>query len=255
MFTYACGATTDKGDLRAENQDSVLILTGTFEGQDAALLVVADGMGGLSYGAQVSRYITEQFEYWWREDFPSMVKVGMESDEDIRELLEQEIWDINQAIFQFKERLRCRTGSTLSLLLLYGSRYYIENIGDSRVYRLQAGSLQQLTQDQSLIAKMMKEQGISEEEAERSNVKNVLTMCVGMFPVPKSCFRTGKISDGDCFLLCSDGFYHPLSRGQIAEVLGRQDMSPQQKAQHLRQMIGRGKASDNVSAIIAEVQG
>ena len=255
MFSYTSGATTDRGDVRTENQDSILLLSGTIKAQAAALFAVADGMGGLSYGAQVSRYITDQFRRWWNEDFPQLIEAGMEGEDDIRELLEQEIWDINQAVLDFKDRMQCRSGSTLSLLLLYKNRYFIENIGDSRVYLARKGRFLQLTSDQSLAAKMVRDHCMTEEEAYHSRMKNILTMCIGMFPVPQSGYRSGELFQGDCFLLCSDGLYHPLGEAKMESVLMECGRSAQEKADLLRQMVGQGNARDNVSAIVAEIKG
>ena len=80
MFTYTCGSVSDKGDARAENQDSVLALCGQAEGRNSALFVVADGMGGLSHGARISHYITEQFRHWWEEEFPGIIRENMDMD-------------------------------------------------------------------------------------------------------------------------------------------------------------------------------
>lgn len=253
MFHVTIGLLTDKGDIRAENQDSILYLTGKVGGRMAALFAVADGMGGLSYGAQVSQYITGQFERWWHEDFPRMLEAGMDSEEDIRELLEQEIWDINQAVLNFKNRMQCRSGSTLSLLLLYGKHYFIENIGDSRVYRMWGGQLVQLTSDQSLAAQMVRDCRMTKEEAQHSRMQNVLTMCIGMFPVPQSGYVSGDLISGDRFLICSDGLYHPLSGKQIEDVMADPSLNAQERAEKLRGLIGQGNASDNVSIIVAEI--
>lgn len=255
MFPYTSGAITDRGDVRTENQDSILLMEGEVADQPAALYLVADGMGGLSYGAQVSRYITEQFRRWWQEDFPQLIHAGMEGEEEIRELLEQEIWDINQAVLDFKNRMQCRSGSTLSLLLLYKDRYYIENIGDSRVYLARGGKMEQLTSDQSLAARMVRECLMTEEEAQHSRTQHVLTMCIGMFPVPQSGYVSGKLLPGDCFLLCSDGFYHPLELGRLHHVLTDRDLTAGEKVDCLRRRIGPGSAKDNVSAIVVDVAG
>ena len=242
----------DRGDVREENEDSVLALNGALDGQAAALFLVADGMGGLSHGAQVSQYIVTQFERWWKEDLPQMLLEGMNREEDLRELLEQEIWDINQAVLEFKTRLQCRSGSTLSLMLVYGNQYYIENIGDSRIYRLRQGSLKQLTCDQSLAAKLVREHRMTEAEARHSREQNVLTMCIGMFSVPRSDYRTGSVRAGDQFLLCSDGLYHPLEPGQLERVLLEKQLGALEKARRLRELIAPGRATDNVSMILVE---
>lgn len=253
MFCYTSGAVTDRGDFRTENQDSILLRSGDVENRAAALYVVADGMGGLSYGAQISQYITEQFHRWWQEDFPQLLRSGMDKEEEIRELLEQEIWDINQAVLDFKNRMQCRSGSTLSLLLFYQNHYYIENIGDSRVYLAREGRLRQLTSDQSLAARMVRDRIMTEEQARHSRTKNVLTMCVGMFPVPQSGYISGELFSGDCFLICSDGLYQPLDNGQIETVLTDKGYNAQEKVDKLRCMIGQGNAKDNVSAIVIEI--
>lgn len=239
IFPYCYGTITDKGDVRAENQDSLLAEAGSVHGHPAALMVVADGMGGLAYGAQISAYITEQFDWWWREDFPSIVGDGIDRDEDIQELLEQEIWDINRGIFEFRSRMRCRAGSTLSLLLLYNGKYYVENLGDSRIYLYRDGMLFQLTKDQAV----------------ESKGKRMLTMCMGMFEVPESQYLQGNMRPGDGFLLCSDGLYSALDEGRMEEIMGICDITAQEKAEYLRQEIAFGNARDNVSVIVLEIGG
>lgn len=253
MFIYTYGAISDRGDIRKENQDSIFVRLGKVEGQDAALFAVADGMGGLSYGAQTSRYITEQFGQWWEEEFPLILRDKMDREEDIQELLEQEIWEINQVILAFNQRMNCRSGSTLSLLLLYQDQYFIENLGDSRIYLLRDGKLEQITQDQTLVTQMMQKYHISEENVCSLIKKNKLTMCVGMFAVPKSNYYSGELHDGDCFLLCSDGFYQMLKKEQMVKVLGEAAFESEEKAEVLRQLMEVGKASDNVSAIVVDI--
>lgn len=253
MARYNYGAITGRGDWRAENQDSILCRTGKIGKTETGLFLVADGMGGLSWGAQVSSYITERFLSWWQEDFPEMVHAGRISREDIRELLEQEIWDINQEMLRFREKARCRCGSTLSLLLLFNGDYYIENMGDSRVYLLRHGKMKKLTEDQSLAAQMVREGRLTEEQAENYERKNVLTMCIGMFHSPQSYFTTGKLKAGDIFLLCSDGLYNPLKNEQMESILLRREIALSQRAEMLRDAILPGDALDNVSAVLAEI--
>ena len=90
-FTYQYGSLSEAGDVRGENQDAILCCTGEKNTQnqqnDAAFFLVADGMGGLSYGSQISAYCTNQFAAWWHEDFSQMIQAGRDSDTDIKELL------------------------------------------------------------------------------------------------------------------------------------------------------------------------
>lgn len=251
MISY--GAVSDRGDIRKENQDSMLSLTGEVCGEPAALFAVADGMGGLSYGSQVSNYITGQFNRWWEEDFPQMMRAGRKSRDDINELLEQEIWDINRQIFLFNSRSQNRAGSTLSLLLLFAGEFYIKNIGDSRVYLLREGILRRMTEDQSLVAQLVRERRMTPEEARTSGKKNVLTMCVGMFAVPQSYSNGGTANAGDRFLVCSDGLYNQVNEEGISRILGLPGKSAQERAVLLRQAIRPGTAGDNVTAVVAHV--
>lgn len=264
-FTYQYGSLSDAGDVRSENQDAILCCTGEKNTQnqqnDAAFFLVADGMGGLSYGSQVSAYCTDQFTAWWHEDFSQMMQAGRDSDTDIKELLEQEIWDINTRIYQFKEREGCRCGSTLSALLLYNGKYYIENLGDSRIYRFRKNDLEQLTKDQSLAAQLVREKRLTPEEAEDFPRKNVLTMCIGMFQIPQSGFEMGELKNGDMFLLCSDGFYGCVEEADVKEILTRYNRQHdkgngilQFAVEKLRSLIPEGAARDNVSLILTEVR-
>ncbi|MDO5407847.1 MAG: serine/threonine-protein phosphatase [Eubacteriales bacterium] len=251
-FEY--GAVTDRGDIRTENQDSILCLADMVAGCPAGLFVVADGMGGLSYGNRISTYITEQFLRWWNMDLPQMLLAGRSSEEDLRELLEQEIWDINQAVLQFRKTEGCRSGSTLSVLLLLKDKYYLVHMGDSRIYRLRTGELEQLTVDQSLVAQLVREHRLTEEEARASRQKNILTMCVGMFDIPRNYYSSGLLQQGDCFLLCSDGLYNPLDQERLKHGLEQHAGDAKRQAGCLRAMIQPGQASDNVSAIVVEVR-
>lgn len=253
MRVYTYGALTDRGDSRPENQDSILCLTGMQGDSPAALFIVADGMGGLDQGAQASRWITERFAKWWEEDFPAMIQAGRTSEEDIRELLEQEIWDINQEILEYRRKEQCRCGSTLSLLLIYEDRYFVENLGDSRIYLLRHGRLRQITQDQSLVAQLVREGKMTADEARQSRQKNKLTMCVGMFEIPQSFSDIGTVAEGDQFLLCSDGLYNFLDPEQIQLVLSHRELDGQRRAQMLRVSIPPGQGKDNVSVILAEI--
>lgn len=245
---------TDRGDVREENQDSVLCLSGQVNGVRAALFAVADGMGGLSHGAWASRLITEQLVLWWNQELPQMARAGCDKEEDIRELLDQAVWEMNRAIFSLRTEKGFRCGSTLSLLFFHGDRYQILNLGDSRVYLLRGGRLKQMTKDQSLAAQMVREKRLTEEEAEHFGKRNVLTMCVGMYEKAQGQWGAGPLMAGDTFLLCSDGLYEPLGEDAIRQILADREWTVAEKADMLCGLIPAGKARDNVSAIVAEVR-
>ena len=112
------GGICETGDRRENNQDHILYVNRKEAGHETGLFLVADGMGGLACGMETSGYIVQEFLRWWEQDVSWMFAYGKTSDEDILELLDQEIWDINQEILKFTRETGQRTGSTLSLLFI-----------------------------------------------------------------------------------------------------------------------------------------
>ena len=117
MAVCTYGAVTDKGDRRPENQDSILCLTD--REIKSGLFLVADGMGGLSRGGQVSRYIAERFARWWREDFPDIIRSGQIRREDMREFLEQQSTEVTEYDELLVRRL-------IEKVTVYGERFEVE---------------------------------------------------------------------------------------------------------------------------------
>lgn len=253
MVAFEWGAVSDRGDVRKENQDHILCLVTEICQTPAALFAVADGMGGLALGEQVSRLVVLQLLSWWEEDFKQMARLGKNSQEDICDLLDQAIWDINQSVLDFCAKNHRRCGSTLSLLLLYGEEFYIKNVGDSRIYLVHDRRLRQLTEDQSYVAQMVREKRMTEEEALRSKKKNLLTMCIGGYEQIQTFSTEGILEPGDAFLLCSDGLYNPLERELIEAILSDPGGTAQETAQRLRTSVREGDAMDNISAIAVKI--
>lgn len=101
-----------------ENQDRVLALSGEVEGKKRGFSCWRTVWAVWSMVRRSVHNITDEFLKWWEEDFPQMAHAG-KCEEEIRELLEQEIWDINQ-VLAFRKRENCRSGSTISILLYTG---------------------------------------------------------------------------------------------------------------------------------------
>ena len=243
---------TECGDVRQRNEDSILAVIQEDDRCDAGIFVVADGMGGLQFGDRVSNYITERFGIWWNRDFMQLRNGEADTEENVAELLDQEIWDINTALYRFKEENKCRAGSTLSLLLISRNRYLIRNMGDSRVYLFRRGSLQQLTEDQSLVAELVRGGEMTSQEARMSAKKNILTMCMGMFMKPQYIQHSGNVAHGDVFLLCSDGMHNQVDLYQMQKILGDYTLCGDEKLKKLRAAILPGTAADNISIIVVE---
>ncbi len=240
------GGICETGDRRENNQDHILYVNRKEAGHETGLFLVADGMGGLACGMETSGYIVQEFLRWWEQDVSWMFAYGKTSDEDILELLDQEIWDINQEILKFTRETGQRTGSTLSLLFIMDGKYYIKHLGDSRIYRSHSDRIRQITEDQTTVQKVRRRSG-------EEYYKSVLTMCVGIPERPEAYTTVGTLDPEDCFLLCSDGLYKCLKFERIQEILQKIDLNPEETVWKLRHAIPDGDALDNVSAIVVRV--
>lgn len=114
-------------------------------------------------------------------------------------------------------------GTTMAVLALRGKRCYIANVGDSRVYRLRDGELQQLSSDHSLVAEQVRTGQLTPEQARKSPLNNVITQYLGMpeedMPPQLVYQMQGEARPGDRFMLCSDGLCDLLSAGALQHTL------------------------------------
>lgn len=252
MLNIDVGAFSDVGDVKETNQDSILHKAGIVNNRCVSLLIVADGMGGLSFGEEISRLIVTHFNRLWSTDIKELFCKRSINDKDVDNILEKAIIEINSSVISFGKLVNKRVGSTISLLLTIDSRYYIKNVGDSRVYVLKGKQLNQLTQDQSLLADMIRNREITPEDAKNFNKKNVLTMCIGIFEDVKTYSNKGKIRKNDLFVLCCDGLYNCLNESDIVSILLDKKTDLNIRAKTLREIIPKGNARDNVSVVLAQ---
>jgi serine/threonine protein phosphatase PrpC len=98
----------------------------------------------------------------------------------IRLSLANQISTLNQRIFSYGQKNNIQMGTTLTLILMIEGNAFVAHVGDSRLYGMtEAGELNQLTEDQSLVAREVKMGRLTPEQAEVDPRKNVLLQCVG----------------------------------------------------------------------------
>ncbi len=250
MMNIKVSSHTDIGDKKQTNQDSILVKTGIIENKAVGLYIVADGCGGLAFGEEISNLIVTHFSRIWKNELHTVLAKKKYKDKEIDELLEKAISEINASAKNFGNQIESSVGSTLSLLLTIEKKYYIKNIGDSRIYINRNGKLIQLTEDQSLVADMLRNGELTNEEAKNFKQKNVLTMCVGVFEEIRVYSKTGKIKHNDVFLLCCDGVHNKVSPEKLIEIIKDKKGVFENKAEVIRNAIEPGKATDNVSSVI-----
>ena len=208
---------TDIGIKRENNQDSLFAKEYETKLGTVAFAVLCDGMGGLQHGEIASRSIVKAFVEWAERVLPRIDPNALE-DCYIRQEWTSIVAEENEKLREYGQRNGCSIGSTLVTLLLTEKRYYILNIGDSRVYRID-DRVTQLTEDHTVIAEEIRKGNLSEEQALASPIKSVLTRCVGVSTHVYPDLFFGDTGRGTTYMLCSDGFRHKISKEEMAEHL------------------------------------
>lgn len=241
----------DRGDHRTENQDRLMAKNSEVSGRRLGLFLVADGCGGLDCGELISQLLIDSFQLIWEQALPSfLTQKPHPRPEEILEQLCAWTQRINEEAFRFAEQNQIKAGSTLTLMLIWANRYYMLNLGDSRIYCLRRGKMIQLSQDQTLVADKLRNHEITPQQA-KNYTYNPLTMCVGYFQTVHPFCHWGKLRRGDIFLLCSDGLYKMIAPEQLVTLLPKK--IDQEGAQQLRAAIPAGQACDNVSVLFVQV--
>jgi serine/threonine protein phosphatase PrpC len=121
--------------------------------------------------------------------------------------------------------------------------------GDSRLYRLRDESLQQLTEDHSYVAELVREGQLSVEEAKHHPSANMITRAIGVSPSVDIAVKPFEVLAGDTYLLCSDGLYNEVAEAELQSTLLSSDVY-RSSVQLLNLCLGRA-ARDNITFIIA----
>lgn len=162
----------------------------------------------------------------------------------------------NQAIHEAAEQKPSTVGmgSTVVAAQLTGNVLSIAHVGDSRIYLFREGELRQLTQDHSLVMEQVRQGLISREEAEQSELSNVIMRALGAEPTVQVDLDELWVSEGDQILLCSDGLTRMVSDAQMAPVLAEPFLTAQQACERLVELANELGGEDNVSVILVRLQ-
>jgi type VI secretion system protein ImpM len=224
---FRSAGATDVGRVRSINQDSFL------ERTEVGLWVVADGLGGHSNGEVASRMVCDALaDFVPDASFEQMVNGASDRVHQVNEHLVRAATREHNAV---------RSGSTVVALLVRGTRCAILWAGDSRVYRLRNGQLEQLTRDHSLAEAGGVEQG---------QTSSAITRAVGGEPTLLLDTYRDRVRVGDRFLLCSDGLTRTLPESEILEWMERHDIDG--AVSGLIATTLEAGAPDNVTVIIVE---
>lgn len=238
---------SDVGLVRSENQDFGTCTTSEEEVTShpgGRLLLVADGMGGHRGGATASRLAGETIKAQY---------LGSETT-DIPTALRESLTRANARIYfeaQSNPELR-GMGTTTSALAVRNGKGWLAHVGDSRIYMVRGDTIQQLTDDHSLVATMVREGLLTTQEAETHPRRNVLQRSMGVSEEVEIDIR-GPIDlrPDDVFVLCSDGLHGVVKEPELKEIA----QLPIETAadEFIKRALDRG-APDNVTVIVARVE-
>jgi PPM family protein phosphatase len=227
------GAATDVGKVREGNEDSFLV--------QPPMYAVADGMGGALGGEVASSLALETIEQLSKEGGDALV---------------DRIRRANEVVFErsISDQKVSGMGTTLTVAQLEDDDLRLGHVGDSRAYLLRAGSLRQLTEDHTLVGRMVKAGEITREEADTHPHRNVLIRVVGTEPEVIVDEVSVALLDGDRVLLCTDGLTGMLSEEQIRAIL-ENEPDPQKAAERLVRAANRAGGVDNITVVVLDAHG
>lgn len=240
---------THTGMHRDHNEDAIA------SDIEIGLAVLADGMGGLKAGEVASAMAVELITTQLR-DVIGKLEVGQVDEETgySQESLEvgNAVALANGAIHQVaRTQPQCAgMGTTIVALLFYDNRMTVAHVGDSRLYRLRAGELEQVTNDHSLIQELIDRGFYTPEEARKSANRNVVTRALGIEPGVEYDLQEDFVQTGDVYLLCSDGLNDMVEEPRITELLVQHGTDLRQAAQALVDEANANGGKDNVSVLL-----
>ena len=144
-------------------------------------------------------------------------------------------------------------GTTLVAARFFDNRISVTHVGDSRLYRLRGGHLEQITVDHSLRQELVDRGFLTPEEAQKSAKKHLVTRAVGIDSVVKPDSQEDLVRPGDLYLLCSDGLTDMVEEPAIHTVLESDDLDLEEGCRSLVRLANDNGGKDNISVILAQV--
>jgi protein phosphatase len=240
----SAASATDVGQIRGHNEDFHLNWEPpTLEEAEEHgwLYIVADGVGGADAGEIASQFASEQVQAYYlaaseNRDWPNRLLDAMQTANT----------NLRQMVAERNDSSRMAT--TMVALVLHDEVAILANVGDSRAYHWRNGRLEQITRDQTLVAKLVEEGAITAQEAINHPRGNVILYSIGSEKHPKIDAYELALLKGDMFLLCTDGLTKHVSDEEIRETIEQQE--PETAVHTLVELANRRGGEDNITVTI-----
>ncbi len=242
------------GLVRSRNEDEWLILnTATGRMGDVAdgladgpwLLAVIDGMGGVLGGDLAARITANTL----REEAPEgPVRTPEKALRRLAQLAHE-----NVHLRADREPELHGMGAVATMALLQGARLSVLQIGDTRLYRIRGGELEQLTSDQTFIADMVALGRLTAQQARRHPMRSQVDQAIGVQDL-RPVFLEADLASGDRLLMCTDGLTEMLPDSALRQILTKTS-EPARAAESLIDGALTQGGRDNVTVVIADILG
>jgi protein phosphatase len=255
------GQATHPGQKHARNEDAVVTFTYDKEQDGRAVPVgfylVADGMGGHDAGDLASRTVNQIVT-------DRIIKIKVLPDlrkstrkltrEDLpADILSEAVRQANETLVNHGQKKSSDLGSTVTSALVIGDMATIANVGDSRTYLLRDGRLEQVTQDHSLVARLVDAGIITPEQVRSHPQRNQIYRCLGHQAAVEVDTFAVRLRAEDRLILCSDGLWEMVPDTEIQRII-EGARSPQKACDALIEAANQAGGEDNIAVIVVELE-
>jgi protein phosphatase len=232
--------------VRDENEDVFCIE------ESLGLLAVADGMGGHASGEVASKMGMDILKGYLKGEKESLPGEGNPSYLESTNRMASGIKLANQAIYEASRSHAPWNGmgTTLTAVLLNGNRLSIAHVGDSRVYLIRGGIIEQMTDDHTVVSEQVEKGLMTREEAADSAMRHILTRALGITPDVQVDTEELTVSEGDKLVLCSDGLTGLVSDEEILSAVLSSNR-PEMVCDQLVERANQKGGEDNITVIVA----
>jgi PPM family protein phosphatase len=234
MRVVRTAVATHTGRKRRHNEDAYVL--------QPPLFAIADGMGGARAGEVASRLAAAALQ-------------SGEVDGNGKERVTALIQAANRSVYErsSQDAEVAGMGTTMTVALVEDATVTLGHVGDSRAYILRDGELEQLTDDHSLVAELVRGGKLSAEEAEHHPQRSVITRALGTDPDVDVDTFTVEAEDGDVFVLCSDGLTDMVGDDEIGRVLADSRENLKEAAEELVRRANKAGGQDNITVVAFEM--
>ncbi len=257
--SFCVGWLSDVGRVRGHNEDALFVFTGEQVADQAlppfGLFILADGMGGHQAGEVASAMAVQlSASYLLSRVYEPMLSQSDRGAEhpSLTEVMQEAISYANHKITDAVPG----SGSTLTCGMIVGDRLFMGHVGDSRAYLLRLGEApRQLTNDHSLVHRLVEMGQLTVEEAAVHPQRNVLYRAIGQgesLGIPDIDVFTLSLEAGDKLLLCSDGLWGMVEEPEMWRLI---DEAPtvQEACVRLVEAANNAGGNDNITVILVDV--